>query len=58
MSFRRDREPDPEDTKDRCAVSGELCVGICRKLHLDEFGLRCPAWFTNEMVRGKRRPRR
>jgi len=46
-----------EDSKERCAVSGELCMGVCRKLHLEEFGIRCPAWFTDEMVRGKRRRR-
>ncbi len=57
MAF-REREMDPEDSKERCAVSGELCDGICRKHHLEEFGLRCPAWYTDDMVRGKRRRRR
>ena len=44
-----------EDSKERCAVSGELCVGICRDQHLEEFGLKCPAWFTDEMLRRKKR---
>ena len=51
--MKRDREINPEDIKERCSVSGELCLGICRKLHLEEFGIRCPAWYTDDMVRGK-----
>lgn len=51
------REISAEDSKERCAVSGELCAGICRTQHLEEFGLRCPAWYTDDMVRGKRRRR-
>jgi hypothetical protein len=42
-----------EPLKERCAV-GDICTGVCRDEHLEEYGLRCPAWFTDEMVRGKR----
>lgn len=54
----RHRHTDPEDVKERCAVSGDLCDGICREQHFDEFNMRCPAWYTDDMVRRKRKRRR
>jgi hypothetical protein len=42
------------EPKERCAVS-DTCEGICRERHLNEDGLRCPAWFTDEMDKRKHR---
>jgi hypothetical protein len=41
------------EPKERCAVS-DLCEGICRDRHMNEDGVRCPAWFTDEMEKRKR----
>ena len=43
-------DQDPEDVKERCAVS-DLCDGVCRETHLEENGRRCPAWYTDDMIR-------
>ena len=42
------------DDKELCAVSYS-CEGICRELHRDQYGSRCPAWYTDEMIPGRKK---
>ncbi len=56
MSY-REAEKGMLETKDRCAVS-DYCDGICRELHLQEGGVRCPAWYTDDMDRRKKSKRK
>ena len=49
---------DDEDSPELCAVSGEGCDGACREQHLEQFGIRCPAWYTEDMIKRKRSRRR
>lgn len=42
------------EPRERCAVS-DGCEGSCRDRHLNEEGLKCPAWYTDEMDKRKRR---
>ena len=52
------RRSDPEDSKERCAVSGDLCDGVCSDRHQEEFSMRCPAWYTDDMIKRKRKRER
>ena len=48
----RDMPKPLEELRDRCSVS-DLCDGACRELHFQVEGLRCPAWYSDEMEKKK-----
>ncbi len=45
------------DARDRCAVA-DFCEGLCRDQHLQTDGMRCPAWYTDDMDKRKKRSRK
>jgi hypothetical protein len=40
------------EPKERCAVS-DTCAGKCRDRYMNAEGMRCPAWYTDDMDKKK-----